>query len=464
MPHQAYKNTAVRGAANGTIISIVALAVLAGGSLYAYKAGYLGLGDGAQAETELKSDIDSLKGEGLKSFIMKYAKQSSFNQYLSAEDVAKSNAELESFFADATVGFDYATIVTSTQGEKVVADLTDVKLTFVKEPISGYALTPKTKVSRLIDNKNHYYFESPGITDIYEGRGDAVKKLGSISSATSNSEIILNNAGEVEYSKSQATDVKIIEANGGTTLVTIGELFAEAKGTIDGEKLDVFARTNYKNIVLGDMIKIFVGNLEPISIGMDYAYKGDNFIGKISKVLEAKKNILEQKSEAVATAESAQYTGQAGSVIPDNATPVEAEKISFNGDLKVNDISFLIGQAGVVANASLAFSEANAQAIPSGEVVLKINKFPDLIALVTKFMPIPQESIDNGVALLREIGKQENDNFTFTIKLDGTENVLIDGKTLSEVGVIFNKYQAQNAAAIGATSPDATSPDEAVSE
>jgi hypothetical protein len=229
------------------------------------------------------------------------------------------------------------------------------------------------------------------------------------------------------YSKGFAKNIKIIEGRGNTTLVSIADSSSEySLQRLADNQVDMMAKINLASIEPGDMVKMMFAIPKPIHISADFAFKGDD----IEKVIQdSVKNSQQSMADMQKSFEDPNYQPQ---------PPV---KSPFGGDLKLNNFSFLIGEAGLATSANLKFDRANLEYIPTGEVVVNLKNLEEFIGIVKSIVPmIPPQEMDKGVAFAKELGETSGADVKFTIKMDGTENVTVNGKSKEEIEAIKAKH------------------------
>ncbi len=420
--------------------------IIAGAAFAAYQTGVIpGFGAGNKVASQLKADIESAKGGNIKNRVLGFYKN---NPSMPAE---LKDTLIKSISEGADMSFDYAALKTSSGEGKGTVEIDAPKLS-VKSATPGAKAesieirAKKLFISRDVNDASHYFFHSDGNLEFYiDAMSATPTKLFSVTADTPYNEFKISPDMQSGYMKSSAKNVKFIEGRGNTVLAIIGESYMESERKNNAGKLDIWGKLSFKNIAPGDMIKIMLGQIEPLNINMDYAYNGDDYKDQFVKMMDYPKTEQENRVKAM----------QDPNFKPAAATPPEFKP--FDGTLKLNDLSVLMGNAGFVAKANLVFKKDNPKVIPVGTATVKIAQYQKLIDYFKKFFPIPQEQVDNSIKFLSEIGQNSNGDIIIDVKMDGTDNILVGGKTEEQIRVIEQKYYPAKAAlkAPSAVSPDA---------
>lgn len=415
---------------NKALAIFAAIFIVAAAAFGAYKYGLIpGFGEGNKVAQELAADIQTLKGENVKGQLIALIEAKSAQSKLTPEQKAQFTKDLNEAFATTRIGFDFASLLPSSGDGKGTVDINSPKLVIGSTTDTNAIEIASSKfiVSRSVADKNNYFSRVVGPIDVTMS-GKTTQKLASITTDQFDNEVKLDDEGNVKFSKSAIKKLAVLEGRGGTVLFTVEEINAEGSQVEADGKLDAYVRTNIKNIVPGDMLKAMLGAIEPITINLDYAYKGEDYNDYISRM--------------------------AGNV---ESAEADSQKIkAFDGSLTVKDVSILMGTAGISGNANLEFKKDNEKAIPTGVINVKIAQYQKLIDYFKKFFPIPQDQIDRSVQFFSEIGTNAGGDISVVVKLDGTEKIMIGDKTMEEVKAIQDKYYPSPKVkpTPGITSPD----------
>lgn len=414
-----------------TAITVIIAVLIIGGGFAAYKCGLIpGFGDGEKVAQELKAQTEALKGTAVKDKLIAYYNASPRPSKEQKEQVTKLlNEQID-------MNFGYADIKTSSGDGKGSVDIISptLNVTSHKDNIPYEISAPELIVSRDVMDKNHYFFHSfgsdskKGLVEIYTNEGGTKTKVLSITSDDPYNEIKVNDDGFTGYVKSTAKNIAFTEGRGGTVVFTIGEKNIEFKQSKNNDQISADGKIALQNIVPGDMVKMVLGQINPLSFNFNYSYSGDDINQSLQDMLNYPQRQMEEAQKAANDPTYKPQTLQEPSMQP------------FNGHLKIDQFSLLMGDAGIVAKTDLTFRKDNARSIPSGDVTLTIAQYQKLIDYIKKFMPIPDEESAKSIKFLSEIGQNSNGNVTITLTLNGTDEVKIGGKSLKEVQEIQGKY------------------------
>ncbi|PIR32509.1 MAG: hypothetical protein COV36_04220 [Alphaproteobacteria bacterium CG11_big_fil_rev_8_21_14_0_20_44_7] len=414
------------------ILTLVILAVIAAGGYIAYTKGLIpGLASPAhKAAKTLEADIASLQGNGIEEKFVNLALNNQQVKVMMGEEYPSYEAEMKkSFEEDVDVSFEYNKLEASAGDGKGIVNIIAPKLQFssLKEGMSGFVKFAQVELARDAANPNHYFYTTSGDLEVHSN-GVQPEKLFAVNYVDGGSEIIFSEQGDIEYSKGEASDIKIIEGRGDTVVATIGKISAEQKDSVNPDgTVQSSGNYLYDGIEPGDMIKMMFGPIKPISIKLDYAYSGDNVYKAISEIQGEVESRLDNAEKALDGEE----------VIADKAEqPAEAVK----GKLTLREFSIMTAGGGLRADGNLQFGASEIPMMPSGDAKLVVANYQQLIDYLTGFIPVPQEEVERALAFLMQIGEQQGDDVAINIVFDGTQNVKIGGKTLEELEQLHKSY------------------------
>ena len=405
-------------------MAVAAMIIIA--AFVAYYMGLIpGIGQGNKVAEELQAKVVAAKGPNLKNEFMAYATS---NPRMTEEqkdmlknvtdgidlDFQFSGTKPSSADGKGTVEIDAPKLVANVKSDGAAAQ-------------SGQISAPKLFISRDVADKNHFYYHTEGGIDFSANMNGAMSKVFTISGKQPFNEVKYNADGYTGYFKSDSKNVKVIEGRGNTVLATIGESSFEANSNFSTDKIDSWGKIAEKNIVPGDMIKIMLGDIQPVSIDFDYAYKGDDYRPALQSLKDFQKRTNDEKIKAQL---DPNYKVQ----------DIAPEVKPFDGNLKVNDISVMMGNAGLALNANLNFKKSNSKVLPFGEVDFKIAQYQKLIDYFSRFLKVPKEQVDRTVQMASDVGTNANGDISFVISFDGTANVKVNGKTEDELKAVLAKY------------------------
>lgn len=411
-----------------TILVIVVL--LAAGLFYATQNGLLD-DSKAAATKELKADIEALEGPNIEQKIVSYfSGQIEGDTVASKEEKQEFKEAIDQAAIDNDVNFAYESLTDLDVLDKAAVKIASPSIT-AKDSVSGeeFKITASgVEVRRDLSNPNHFTYKETTPIEIYTGALGDAEKVFVINYETDGTEIRLSDAGEIEYAKGSARNVEFL-GNGGALLFKIREVSTEQINKVNGDKVSQSLNMAYNGIEPGDIVKIMFGQIEPLGLKMDFNYNGDKLSKAYSNYAQQSDNNMRNIQDALA-----------GKKI----VPLEDQKLeAFEGDLNLNNFSFLMGDAGIKANGDVTFA-GDVIPQPTGSVELVLTNYEKLISFGNKFMPMPQSEIDKGINFLKEIGQENGDDIIFNLSLNGAEEMRVGGKTMEEVEAIQMRYMTMS--------------------
>jgi hypothetical protein len=414
---------------NKKLIVVIIVVLIVAVGYTAYKTGIIpGIGAGNQTARELKTEIENLKGKNLGVKYSQIMEQFFPLDMMPAAEKDQIKSGMSKMI-EAT-DFSYASLTAKSDGS---TGIVEINSPVVRQNMPEFGMGsleydyPKITVSKTAENPNHYRLDIPGNIEMFSEAEGKKQKLFTIASETYSSEFTIAN-NKISGLKSNARNMSFIEGRGNTTLFKIAEMNFDFYSRGNETAADNGMKLSVNNLIPGDMIKLMLGSIEPISINIDYAYKGEN-VGRALQELMAYPD--KQALEAQKAAKDPNYKPQN---LPE---PVIKP---FDGELKVSNFSLLMGGAGFSATANLQFKKEAPEPMPFGEVTLKLAQYQKLLDYLKKFMPVPQEQADKAIKFFGEIGENANGDIIVSIKFDGTENVLVGGKTMQQLEALEDQY------------------------
>jgi hypothetical protein len=247
------------------------------------------------------------------------------------------------------------------------------------------------------------------------GEGAAKTKLIGTKSEVAFMEVKLGANKKLTYLSSKSKNSEIIEGRGNTTLVKFGdgEVSYEAKEPEAGKEVSSKYKFSINNIEFGDMIKMMLGQIEPISISADFDYTGHDLFELIKKA----------------------------------QNPAEKDKINqVAGAVLLNDFYIKMGQSGLLAKGDFNFDAKKPEGADhpdeptvNGTFQATLAGYQTLINYLTRFFPVPPEEINKNIAFLKEVGEDKGNDIGFDIKIENGK-VTVNGKTEEQVMEIKNRY------------------------
>ena len=428
------------------IVGVALVAILSAGGYVAYEKGLIpAFSASAKTEAELKKEIEALKGDGFGKKYEAIIRKMIPTDAISGPEKAQFDAMLTQSLQGVKLNYDSMTSK-SADGFAAV-ELTNVTVSSDGNPEIGApkseAIYPKVLVSKSSTDAGAYSFQIEGKPEFYSDAGGQKMKLFSATMGKNSTDFKFNPDNSLGYIKSQVSDFTLIEGRGETMLFKIADMSSEYKTASTPQLVDVTYNTSIKNIEPGDMAKMFLGGIKPVSLTVNYTYKGDDILKAASALAEQEKAVASGLAQA-----------------PANPYP------SLNGVLKLSKFELKMGEAGFEAEADLNFKKDAKNGMPVGTAKVVVAKYQELVDYFSKFAPVPAEEKDKMIKYLSEVGKNENGNFTFDVSFDAEGKTTINGKSLEDVKAIETKYfppatgmQGLEAAPVdGVAAPTATPP------
>lgn len=408
----------------GQFLTIIVVLLIIGAFAYAYTKGFIpGFGgQEKQVANELKQDIQNIQGNKIEGKVAQYL-NSHFeeDEYSSPEQKQEAKKLVKELTDGVNLNFQYDKIeevkMNGAGAVKIISP--SLAIDAIQKGESGTIRFSSIEIGRALNDPNHYFYKDSGDFQFLENSAAGQQKVFGINYQSELGEIRLNDAGEVEYAKGGAKNLEIVEGRGNTVLLKIAETKSEHTIITDGDQIDAQMMVEYNNIEPGDMIKMMVGAIEPISIKMDFDYKGHNPNIALMNIENSSKGQLDKIQRALK-----------GEKVDDIETSTDAKE--FNADLKINNFSILMGDGGFIVNGGLSANDS-AIPMPKGDVKVTFANYRKFLKYITKFFPMPQTEIDHGIAMMKSVGTEAGDDIIFDVKFDGTENVKIGGKTMEEI-------------------------------
>lgn len=383
--------------------AIFAAAAILAGSFYAYYEGYIPkVGQGRKIAEELKLQIQGLQGNKIEQKIVELISNNSILNRLPTARQAEIKASLQdSFDNEVDLNFTYEDLTATTDDGMGVVEIIKPKLIVnsTTNPTQSFEVTlPQLNIAKNSNGKPHYYYSSKGEINIEstDKNSKAKTKILTIIYDKNNSELEFKD-GYISLQKMEASNIKFVEGRGGTTIFSIGEINNQTTQSKQNDKIEIANKASYKNIVLGDMIKLFVGNIPPANVDINYAYTGEDALNM-------------QKTAG------------------------------FEGKLQVHNLAVKFDDSGVEADANLDFKKQNVKNIPYGSAEVRFTNYAKLISYITKYYPVSAEEAANFQKFIMAVGADEGQDISFDLKLDGTDKLVINGKSQQEFEKTFDKY------------------------
>lgn len=415
---QGFQTPEKKDKGKGAVTTVVVIAALVGGASFAaYKGLIPGFGSaGKDLVGELKADIESLKGGAIEDKIAAFYKaQIQKEAAIKPELQAEYYSLIEDFQRENELSLSYEKLEEVDVFGRAAVKIVSPELAFNSLDLGEEGVTKMSyvEISRDVNDPNRYFYKESGDIDLYLKESGVEQKFLSVKYNTDGTELRLNDEGELEYSKGRATDMRIIEGRGNTVLLSIDEVKSEQSTKRADGKVDFSADAEYNGIRAGDFVRLMIGDIPPISIKMDVDYKGDDFNDIFTDI--------ERRSQEVASNQ--------------DSAAVKA----LNGDLDLNNFSLMLGDAGIKLNGDLAFKDSVSH-IPKGTAKLTLANYDQLLAIITRFFPLPPTEVEAGLNFLRDVGEESDGDIVFNLEIDGTENVKIGGRTMDEIELLQQKY------------------------
>ncbi len=381
------------------LTSVLLAAVIFAGGYYVYDQGFLpGAGNGKKSAERLKAKIETLEGENIENNLVDFLSGNDVISRIYGLQGDRKKASLkEKFEKDIDVIFTYAQLETTTEHGNGVVKVVSPKISVVSTGKEGrdYDITiPALYIAQDDKDSGHYLYRVEGDIDVQtDVNGERVKlfvlKYGSIKA-----EMKLNNE-RAEYSKISGNDLQLTEGRSGTMLVSADAFNSETTQKIEGEKLVSHTKSSYSNIAPGEMIKLFIKNIEPVDIDLDY--------------------------------------------ISEEPLIESTDKMALSADLKINDLSVKMAGAGLESNAHLKYNPVNDNIAPQGDVYAKFAQYHKVLTILQKYYPVKPEEMRSVANFLMEIGADEGEDASFDLKFDAKGKMLINGKTEAEFKKIYER-------------------------
>ncbi len=417
-------NPACGKSCKGKLVGIILAVAVIGGGIFAYTKGLIpGVGAGNQVAEEVKQEVEALQGEGFNEGIKKVF-DANFRPVLDEEQQKEFDEGFNKFIASLDYNFSYKEIKTITEPGKGGVEITDAVLSF-KSPEGANAgeaeqRTAKVIILRDVNDPGRYVIDIPTPVEYYADFMGQKQKIAVLESEQYTSELKLNDANEVEVIKSVTKNLVIKEARGNTVLAKIAESGGDFTTRKTGEDAKTALNFYITNFEFGDMAKLMLGPIEPVSMKFDADYNGTSLGSVISRLAE-----LDSRKQA------ARKEGK--------EEPAE-EKVEFDADIKVKEFSLFMGESGVKSLADLKFGDSEKREVPKGEASISIVKHRKLLDFIQKSFGVAAADFEKFIAFAKEIGEEKGDDIVVKIKFDGTDNVLIGGKTPEEVKAIEARH------------------------
>ena len=388
------------------LTSVLLAVVVSAGGYYVYDQGFIpGIGGHGHKSAELlKLKIEAMEGRNIDSQVYGMITDSSIISRLPESQQDSLRKNLKAIIDhDIDIIFSYTEIETKADGSSEAVEITSPKLSVVSTSEKGKSydmdlVMPTLTIKQKGNDASDFILIPEGDVDLLADLMKTGKKSKtfSLKYSKASAELKFEN-GYTSTQNFSAEGVKLVEGRGGTTLVAIGSINSETEQKHDGNKVMMSTKAAYSKIEPGDMIKLFVGNIPPADVKLDYNYEGN----------EPQKGIADK---------------------------------NLAGDLDINELSVKFGDAGFESNADIEFKKENNALLPYGDVDVKFINYPKVLGLLAKYYPIKPDEMKSVSNFLMETGADEGNDASFEINFNGTQKPSINGKSQDEFEAVLQKY------------------------
>lgn len=397
--------------------------------------------EGQKQADELAEYIEELKGAGWKELAIKRFEKALSDSGMSEKEKKDRISEAEKAMHEFGINFSFASIKPRVEEGKAVVEIEKpvIELVFNSEKEKELQLRMKVAeikadkfiVSQNIGKKEHYFYSARnGNADVFmpesQKKSLEVVKIGYMQIEELNGESDLpEKLTEACYGKVNISNVKVIEGRGNTTLVSIKSVLQEARIKTELGKMAYSFNVKYADIIPGDMLRVMLGDIKPVTVTVRGTYSGDD-----ARALAGKQKAYMDKQYM----EVGKRLSEPGQQMPKPADPLA--EMDFN--LVLDELSVMMEKTGMALKGKLN-KIGGGGADVEGEI--KLVDYRALLAYVKSVAMVPQEKIDSFVAALKEIsGQGEAADITMPVEARKGGVIKISGKTESEFKAIVEKH------------------------
>jgi|GEM_PF-3008767 len=321
---------------------------------------------------------------------------------------------------------EYNDIKATSSGDKAILNIANPRLEIASkdERAMAFELTgTNMQFTQVGDDANHTIIKLP--TDLtilgdealldmaMGGRAGAPKgnkvKLFTIASSDNLIETKLNQQGQVIAQNTAFNDVELVEGRGNTSLAKIKSWVDNREFSYEGDQMKATRKSEISNIEPGDMVKLMLGNIKPVSIISNGSYEGDNIENLFTQMIEAKET----------GSEFPKFDGKG--ILDEVSIATAGSKLAFSGDVN--------------------FSKTAKHGAPSGVIDVNFSDYQNFVNyLNTTFPMVPAEEVNKVFNGLKELGGSGSD-INMVIDFTDINNVTINGKNQQELQAIMAKYR-----------------------
>jgi len=277
-----------------TLVAILSAGAVLAVSYFIYHQSFIpGLASNRKIADELKKEITALKGNGIEDEFISFVNANSAFASLPGSPAAKLNGD------DIDINLIYKDLETSTDGKQGIVHIIapELEIYSVKEKRSYFITAEKFAISKSAADRSKVNIWVEGAVDIFSGKQDSKDKTKTLSLTQAANNIELTFDGQkVTGQKIDVTDMELLEARSNMRIFTIKKITGNSSETEQDGKFVFSSATEYEGVAIGDMLKLFVGDLAPFSIKLNYDFSAaENKTG----ALNIKKSTIVQADAAL---------------------------------------------------------------------------------------------------------------------------------------------------------------------